>query len=180
MCTVTECWSTTPILLNVESITVDDSKCNGANERIDLSKYFNLKNVSIGGACFKNQDVFNITGLHTLERVSIGEASFTTQGGWYGNDANRKLYVKNCDRLKELRIKGSFTDYTVIEIENVDSLEVIELGELYRNSYNFYFASLELRSDYDGMTLMNRPTSFEITSLWQAFIRENHPSCVRE
>jgi len=115
-----------------------------------------------------------------LERVSIGEASFTTQGGWYGNDANRKLYVKNCDRLKELRIKGSFTDYTVIEIENVDSLEVIELGELYRNSYNFYFASLELRSDYDGMTLMNRPTKFEITSLWQAFIRENHPSCVRE
>ena len=180
MCTVTECWSTTPILLNVESITVDDSKCNGANERIDLSKYFNLKNVSIGGACFKYQDVLNITGLHSLERVSIGEASFTTQGGWYGNDANRKMFVKNCDRLKELKIKGSFTDYSVIEIENVDSLEVIELGELYRNSYNFYFASLELRSDYDGMTLMNRPTEFEITSLWQAFIRENHTSCVRE
>ena len=128
--------------------------------------------MSIGNECFKYQDVLNLTGLHSLESVSIGEASFTKQSGWYGNDANRKLYVKNCDRLKELRIKGSFTDYTVIEIENVDSLEVIELGELYRNSYNFYFASLELRSDYDGMTLMNRPTKFEITSLWQICVPE--------
>ena len=180
MCTVTECWSTTPILLNVEAITIGNSQCNGANGRIDLTKYFNLKSLSIGDNCFMNQEVLNITGLHSLESVSIGRASFTKQIGWYGNDANRKLYVKNCDRLKELKIQTSFTDYSVIEIENVDSLEVIEIGELYRNSYNFYFASLELRSDYDGMTLMNRPTEFEITSLWQAFIRENHPSCVRE
>ena len=147
MCTVTECWSTTPILLNTEAITIGNNKCNERNHRIDLSKYFNLKSVSIGGACFENQDVLNITGLHSLESVSIGEASFTTQGGWYGNDANRKMFVKNCDRLKELRIKGSFTDYTVIEIENVDKLEVIEIGDLESGSFNFYYASLELRSE---------------------------------
>ena len=46
-CRVSECWSVTPVPLNVEVITVGDGKCNGENERIDLSKYVNLKNVSI-------------------------------------------------------------------------------------------------------------------------------------
>ena len=54
---VTECWGAVP--LNVEVITVGTNKCNGDNERIDLSKYVNLKNVSIGNDCFENQDVLN-------------------------------------------------------------------------------------------------------------------------
>ena len=75
----------------MEAITVGNGMCNGANERIDLSKYFNLKNVSIGNECFENQDVLNLTGLHSLERVMIGENSFTKKKNDYGNDANRKL-----------------------------------------------------------------------------------------
>ena len=130
----------------MEVITVGNNKCNGTNDRIDLSKYFNLKNVSIGNECFKNQDVLNLTGLHSLERVMIGENSFTKND--YGNNANRKLYVKNCDALKELKIGGySFSDYSVIEIENVNSLELIEMGEVNNWSYSFYSASLELKSE---------------------------------
>ena len=34
----------------------------------------------------------------------------------------------------------------MIEIENVDALEVIEMGELNEDSCNFFSASLELRS----------------------------------
>ena len=34
----------------------------------------------------------------------------------------------------------------MIEIENVDVLEVIEIGDLNEKSYNFYYASLELKS----------------------------------
>ena len=132
----------------MEAITVDNFKCNEENDRIDLSKYFNLKNVSIGNHCFKNQDVLNLTGLHTLESVSIGSNCFTRKSGSYGNDANRKLYVKNCDALREMRMGPySFSDYRVIEIENVDSLEVLEIGNLNENSNNFYYASLELRSE---------------------------------
>ena len=143
-----ECWSTTPVLLNVETITVGYNKCNEANDRIDLSKYFNLKNVSIGNECFFYQDVLNLTGLHSLERVMIGENSFTMNKNYYENDANRKLYVKNCDALKELKIGGySFSDYSVIEIENVNSLELIEIGEVIEDSFNFLSASLELKSE---------------------------------
>ena len=132
----------------MEVITVANNKCNGTNDRIDLSKYFNLKNVSIGNDCFENQDVLNLTGLHSLERVMIGMKSFTKREKGYGNDANRKLYVKNCDALKELKIGGfSFSDYSVIEIENVNSLELIELGGTLLWSYNFCYASLELKSE---------------------------------
>ena len=132
----------------MEVITVGNNKCNGTNDRIDLSKYVNLKNVSIGNGCFLYQDVLNLTGLHSLERVMIGEKSFTKEKNDYGNDANRKLYVKNCDALKELKIgRYSFSDYSLIEIENVNSLELIEIGKVNSFSYNFYFASLELKSE---------------------------------
>ena len=132
----------------MEVITVGNKKCNKANERIDLSKYVNLKNVSIGNDCFFHQDVLNLTGLHSLERVMIGENSFTKNKDSAGNDANRKLYVKDCEELKELRMgRYSFSDYSVIEIENVDKLEVIEIGDLESGSFNFYYASLELKSE---------------------------------
>ena len=132
----------------MEVITVGDGMCNGENERIDLSKYFNLKNVSIGNYCFFYQDVLNLTGLHSLERVMIGMNSFTKKKDYYGNNANRKLYVKNCDALKELKIgRYSFSDYSVIEIENVNSLELIEIGGVIEDSYNFFYASLELKSE---------------------------------
>ena len=132
----------------MEVITVGNGMCNEENERIDLSKYFNLKNVSIGNDCFFHQDVLNLTGLHSLERVMIGENSFTKKKNFFGNDANRKLYVKNCDALKELKIDHySFSDYSVIEIENVNSLELIEMGDMDNWSYNFAYASLELKSE---------------------------------
>ena len=143
---VKECWGAVP--LNVEVITVGNNKCTGTNDRIDLSKYVNLKNVSIGNECFYYQDVLNLTGLHSLERVMIGMNSFTKKKDWYGNDANRKLYVKNCDALKELKIgRFSFSDYSVIEIENVNSLELIEIGDMMYSSLNFFYASLELKSE---------------------------------
>ena len=132
----------------MEVITVGTNKCNEENDRIDLSKYVNLKNVSIGNECFFYQDVLNLTGLHSLERVMIGENSFTKRQYYFGNDANRKLYVKNCDALKELKIgRYSFSDYSLIEIENVNSLELIEMGEVNNRSFNFLFASLELKSE---------------------------------
>ena len=132
----------------MEVITVGNNKCTGTNDRIDLSKYVNLKNVSIGNDCFFHQDVLNLTGLHSLERVMIGENSFTKRQYYFGNDANRKLYVKNCDALKELKIgRYSFSDYSLIEIENVNSLELIEIGDMNNWSYNFLYASLELKSE---------------------------------
>ena len=52
------------------------------------------------------------------------------------------------------------------EIENVPSLRVIEMGDLNEWSYNFKYASLELRSDSERIELMNRLAQFEITFVW--------------
>ena len=41
----------------------------------------------------------------------------------------------------------SFSDYSVIEIENVNSLELIEMGDMDNTSNNFFYASLELKSE---------------------------------
>ena len=69
-----------------------------------------------------------------------------------GMNPNRHFYLKNCEKLRELKAGCySFRDYSVCEIENVPSLEVIEMGELNEYSGNFYYASLELKSDCEKM-----------------------------
>ena len=72
---------------------------------------------------------------------------FTKEKNSYGNDPNRHFYLKNCPKLKSLKMgRYSFSDYSICEIENVDALEVIEMGDLNEVSYNFYYASLEWKS----------------------------------
>ena len=91
-------------------------------------------------------------GFKILERVVIGVNSFTKQKDSCGYDANRHFYLKNCERLRELKMgRFSFSDYSVCDIENMDSLEVIEMGEVNEWSGNFYSASLELKSDSERM-----------------------------
>ena len=85
----------------------------------------------------------------------IGKSCFTKAG--YdavkdGKNPNRRFCLKSCGRLRELKIGCySFSDYSVCEIDNVPSLEVIEMGELNEESCNFDSGSLELTSDSDGM-----------------------------
>ena len=113
----------------------------------DLSVYPRLKSIVIGDGCFMYVNVFNITGLSELESVEIGMNSFTKEKNSWGNDPNRHFYLKNCPVLKELKMgRYSFSDYTVCEIEDVDALEVIEMGELNEESWSFVYASLELKS----------------------------------
>ena len=87
----------------------------------------------------------NLIGLSKLTRVVIGMNSFTKKKNGYGEDPNRRFYVKNCPSLIELRIgRYSFSDYGVCEIENANRLEVLEVGDLNQESYNFYSASVNL------------------------------------
>ena len=114
---------------------------------LDLSRFESVRSVVIGDESFMYVSEFNITGFSELESVEIGMNSFTKKRKGYGNDANRHFYLKNCPKLRSLRMgRYSFSDYTVIEIENVDVLEVIEMGDLNEESYNFDYASLELKS----------------------------------
>ena len=91
----------------------------------------------IGNGRFDSVGVLKLIGLKKLEKVMIGEKCFTQKNG--------SFTLKECDALRELKIgRGSFDDYSVCEIDSLNSLEVIEIG-------GFCYASLELKSDYDGM-----------------------------
>ena len=130
---------------HVGVIEVSDGCCNEEGlKELDLSRFVNLRELKVGSECFKYVKKVNICGLRELERMIVGSKSFRRDNDSKGGS----FYLKNCPRLKELRITGvrSFEDYTVIEIENVDALEVIEMGDLNEVSCNFYWASLELKS----------------------------------
>ena len=119
---------------------------------LDLSFIPRLRLLQVGDDCFDNVDEVKLIGLNRLESVVIGKACFMVFKKGYGFNPNRHFYLKNCERVRELKMgRFSFSDYSVCKIENVPSLEVIEMGELNENSYNFCHASLALKSDCERM-----------------------------
>ena len=119
--------------------------------RLDLSSFVCLRKLKVCNGCFKYVEEVKLIGLKKLERVVIGKLCFTRRNE-YREDPYRRFYLKDCERLKELKIgRGSFSDYSVCEIENVPSLEVIQMGKVNKWSANFCHASLELKSDSQGM-----------------------------
>ena len=135
---------------HIEELIVSDWSCNGEEWRVlDLSFMPYLRLFEIGDECFKNVKEVKLIGLHVLERVVMRRFSFSESGKY---DPNGHFCLKDCEQLKELKIdRFSFMDYSVCEIANLVSLEVIEMGELNEVSDNFSRASLELKSYCDEM-----------------------------
>ena len=138
---------------HIEELIVESNSRNGIEWRaLDLGFISHLRLFKVGDECFENVDEVKLIGLSKLERVVIGKNSFTKKKNRWENNPNRRFYLKNCERLRELKMgRYSFSDYSVCEIENVPSLEVIEMGELKEDSWNFCNASLELKSDCERM-----------------------------
>ena len=144
----------------VKELVIPSKCCNEAEWSVfDVSELRWLKSIVIGDDCFENVNEVKLVGMNRLESVVIGKKSFTKVKGDVPNSVNlnRHFYLKNCERLRELKIgRCSFSDYSVCEIENVPSLEVIEMGELggKRNeeySYCFFCSNLELKSGSQRM-----------------------------
>ena len=135
---------------SVEAIEVESYCCNEEDlKEVDLRRFVNLKELKVGNGCFKNVEEVKLIGLSELGEVVIGELCFRKNTDY---NPNRHFYLKNCEGLRELRIGCcSFSDYSVCEIENVPSLEVIEMGDLNEGSYSFLYAPLELKSDSQRM-----------------------------
>ena len=132
-------------------IVVPSNCCNDSElQTLDLGLFVNLRELNVGDECFGNVNEVKLIGLGQLERVVIGRNCFTKCKNAYPKAMNPKGHfcLKNCPLIRELKMgSGSFNEYAVCEIENVPSLKVIEMGDLNEKSGNFYFASLELKSD---------------------------------
>ena len=99
---------------------------------LDMSRFVNLRELKVGDECFENVKEVKLIGLNQLESVMIEKNSFTKyKNDWPDYHSPRHFYLKNCERVRELKIgRCSFSDYSVCEIENVPSLEVIEMGRI--------------------------------------------------
>ena len=126
-------------------IIIDNGVGDSNFTELDLSRFTRLRRLEIGDHCMSYVTTVNMTGLAELERVVIGKNSFTKCKNEVEitSDPNRRFELKGCEKLKSLRIGSySFSDYTVFEIENVDALEVIEMGDRV-----FVYASLIMKSE---------------------------------
>ena len=128
---------------HIEELTVCDNACNGEEWKVlDLSWMPSLKLLDVGERCFKYVNEVKLIGLTELKRVVIGNSSFGRRDAMGFKD-NRRFCLKNCPSLKSLRFCDySFQDFTVCEIESVNALESIELGE----DTFYYTRGLDLKS----------------------------------
>ena len=133
---------------DVSIVFVKSYSCNDASLTVlNVSRLTSLQELSVGDYCFENVKELRLVGLSGLKRVTIGSNSFTKSKNGFGSDPNRRFQLKDCSALTELRVgRYSFSDYSSCEIENVDALESIAMGEVTSESFNFHSASLELKS----------------------------------
>lgn len=135
---------------------------------LDFSRFKRLRRITIGSECFMYVNVVTINALPVLESVVIGRKSLTKKKADQPmRTPNRGFYLTNCHSLVELLInRYSLSDYALCVIDNDDRLEVIEMGELNEQSWNFCYAPFTFRSVCKRETIMNRLTQFEITIVW--------------
>lgn len=148
----------------VTEIRVESGKCNGKQlTSLHWSVFPNVKRIVVNDAVYKYVNEVNVVGLKKLQSVVIGENSFTRRIHGYGNDPNRRFILKDCPSLKELKMgRFSFSDYGVIEVSSLDSLEVIEMG-----TASFYAAILQLKGTCHPTKLIHRPADAQIALLWR-------------
>ncbi len=128
---------------------------------LDLSRYSQLKEIEVGSQCFDGITEVKLIGMKELQRVVIGNMSFCSKY----RRITGSFQLKYCERLRELKIGcSSFFSYATCEIENLSSLEVIEMGSLGCVGGVFQDASLVLRSIGCLCHLMNRLASVEVSS----------------
>lgn len=115
-------------------IVIGNKKCDCyTNTVLDFAPFPRLKTLQIGDRNLQSAKDVQLVGLRELERVVIGDGSFTKGKGAFS--------LKDCPKVKSLKIGyQSFARFTACEIENVDALERVKLGE---NA--FQCASLELK-----------------------------------
>lgn len=80
-----------------------------------------LVDLSIGSNCFRECGSVQLNELKRLERVSIGENSFSDKEG--------SFIAKNCPSLKELKISDyAFLHFKHFEIQNAPLLDTLDIG----------------------------------------------------
>ena len=121
---------------------------------LNLNRFMYLESIIIGNECFGSIQTFEIEGLNRLQRLKIGNNSFTQfklndfKNDWDGSYTNcrnesKSFHILNCESLKVIEIgQYSFADFGgEFELRNLDNLESIKIGNIRYESRNFCYSS---------------------------------------
>ena len=118
--------------------------CYNKVTALDLSGCARLESVEIGDFSLINCVLFKCCGLKALRRIVVGEKCFCNPGDKEVPQGSFQL--KECKQLKELRIGClSFADYSECDMQDLDALETVVIGNAKTSSCCFYWSDLELR-----------------------------------
>ena len=94
------------------------------NEVLDLSRFTELEELTIGDGCFNYVSKVSVVGLKKLKSVAIGEKSFQNES----NDS--ELVVSDCPALTSLSIGNeSFKGFKEMKLSGVKALKTITIGD---------------------------------------------------
>lgn len=147
------------ISFSIESLEVESGSCMEEwIVELNLSCFSNLRRFSVGNECFPYVRCVKMIGMKLLESVAIGDDCFNGKDGNHivseknGSVTDPSFFLKDCPVMRELKIgSDSFINYSICEIERMNSLEVIEIGDSDWGKSSFACASLELRSNNHGL-----------------------------
>ena len=113
----------------------------------DVSWLLNLESIEIGNDCFESVETFQIDGLNLLKTIKIGNNSFTQEKNRDGDDKSKSFHILNCESLESIQIgQYSFSDFGGdFELKNLPQLQSINIGNIGRDGWNFYYTSLVIR-----------------------------------
>ena len=136
--------------IHVTDLVIGSNCCNDIRS-LSFNECKYLESIEIGDESFSSVDTFLIDGLKHLNSIRIGANSFTRKKGWYGNKSGRSFHILNCDELESITLgHHSFSDYGgEFELMNLPKLYSINIGDTFRESYNFYYCSFVIESIAD-------------------------------
>ena len=117
-----------------------------------------MESIEIGNECFESVQTFKIDGLNRLKSLKIGRDSFTQLKNvvrkrlYYtlilaASHESKSFHILNCESLESIEIGScSFCDFGgEFELRNLNSLQLIKIGEIGNKSFNFCSSTFVIR-----------------------------------
>ena len=125
------------------SLNIPNNQCNSASlTSFDLSAYKFIEVIEIGNENFFYTNVFKLDGIIKLEKLMIGNNSFTQGKNSFWYNQSKSFHILNCESLESIQIgEYSFSDFGgEFELKNLPQLQSIQF-----DSYNFSYSSFVIR-----------------------------------
>ena len=130
------------------SIILPNWTCNDFNYTVfDFSRFTNVESIEIGDDSFYSVRTFRIDGLNKLQTLKIGKKSFTFSKSSGGAFMSKSFHILNCASLESIEIgEFSFADFGgEFELSNLPSLQLLKIGVIGHDSYNFIRSTFVIR-----------------------------------